>query len=179
MEPLAWSDFFDTFDKIDDTVPIYTAGNSGIVYICLHGAGHSAMSFACLAAQLKTDSTVVAFDFRGHGKHYCEDETNMAQETLIDDTLNVIKYVHKKYPERTLCIVGHSMGGSIATKTAHKIEQEYAEEALGKAVAALYVIDVVEGSAMDALPFMEQIAKNRPVHFPDLKSVIRYGVQSG
>ena len=50
---------------------------------------------------------------------------------------------------------------------------------IGKAVLGLFVIDVVEGTAMDALPFMEAIVKNRPKEFSDLKSVVKYGVQSG
>lgn len=32
---------------------------------------------------------------------------------------------------------------------------------------------------MDALPFMEQVVKNRPADFPDLKSVVKYGLMSG
>ena len=71
------------------------------------------------------------------------------------------------------------MGGSIAAKVAQKIETELAGSELSKAVLGLFVIDVVEGTAMDALPFMEQIVKGRPKEFPDLKSVIRYGIQSG
>lgn len=71
------------------------------------------------------------------------------------------------------------MGGAIATKTVHKIENEMAESELAKAVAGVAIIDVVEGTAMEALPFMEQIVKNRPVHFPDLPSVVKYGVLGG
>lgn len=71
------------------------------------------------------------------------------------------------------------MGGSIATKVAHKIETELKESLLNKAVLALFVIDVVEGTAMEALPFMEQIVSNRPTEFRDLVSVIKFGVQSG
>ena len=47
------------------------------------------------------------------------------------------------------------MGGSIAAKVASKIENEMADSELHKAVNGLFVIDVVEGTAMDALPFME------------------------
>jgi protein phosphatase methylesterase 1 len=58
------------------------------VFLCLHGAGHSALSFAVLARHLKADkSTVVAFDFRGHGEHYCENETDLSEETLVNDTI--------------------------------------------------------------------------------------------
>lgn len=34
---------------MNDIVPIYHAGTEGHVFICMHGAGHSAMSFAALA----------------------------------------------------------------------------------------------------------------------------------
>jgi len=49
----------------------------------LHGAGHSALSFAALAKAMKEQSTIVAFDFRGHGGHYCENETDLSEDTLI------------------------------------------------------------------------------------------------
>jgi len=49
-------------------IPVYTAGDgTGHVFLCLHGAGHSALSFAALAKQLKSNSTCISFDFRGHG----------------------------------------------------------------------------------------------------------------
>ena len=41
----------------------------------------------------------------------------MSQETLINDTLEVLNYVHEKYPDRSIILIGHSMGGAIATKT--------------------------------------------------------------
>ena len=71
------------------------------------------------------------------------------------------------------------MGGAIATKLVHHIEQEMDGSELKKAIMAVVIIDVVEGTAMDALPFMEQIVKNRPVHFPDLQSVVKYGLLGG
>jgi len=76
------------------------------------------MSFAVLAEKMKLTSTVVAFDWRGHGEHARgEEETNMSQETLIADTLEVLTYVHAKFAERSIILIGHSMGGAIATKT--------------------------------------------------------------
>jgi len=76
------------------------------------------MSFAVLAEKLKTTSTVVAFDWRGHGEHARgEEEKNMSQETLIADTIEVLTYVHEKFNDRSLILIGHSMGGAIATKT--------------------------------------------------------------
>ena len=54
---------------ISGIVPVYIAGssNQGHVFLCLHGAGSSAMSFAAIASKLKAESTIVAFDWRGHG----------------------------------------------------------------------------------------------------------------
>ena len=96
-DPLDWSEFFDARERINGVVPIYFAGTQGHVFLCLHGAGHTALSFATLAKQLKTNSIVAAFDFRGHGDHYCENETDLSEDTLVQDTIEVVKYVHAKY----------------------------------------------------------------------------------
>ena len=48
-------------------MPVYVAGTTGHVFICLHGAGNSAMTFAALASNMKNRSVVVAADLRGHG----------------------------------------------------------------------------------------------------------------
>ena len=57
---------------------------------------------------------MIAFDFRGHGDHYCENETDLSEETLIRDSVEVVQYVCAKYSEASVILVGHSMGGSIA-----------------------------------------------------------------
>jgi len=123
--------------------------------VCLHGAGHSALTFAALAERLKPKNTIVAFDFRGHGGHYSDNEADLSQTELINETLRVLDHVEKTHKNRSIIILGHSMGGSIATKVAYKIEQEMKDSPLNKACVALFVIDVVEGTAMEALPFME------------------------
>lgn len=152
------------------------------MFLCLHGAGHSALSFAALARILKSEpynSTCVSFDFRGHGGHYCEDENLLSQDVLIAETIRAIKHVSEKYPTQSIIIVGHSMGGSIATKTVHFIHENHKTESWASHVKGLFIIDVVEGSAMDALPFMESIVKSRPNQFSNMQSVIKYGVSSG
>lgn len=70
------------------------------------------------------------------------------------------------------------MGGSIAVKVAHEIQNTYKDEEWAKHVMGAFVIDVVEGSAMDALPFMEDFVLKRPKKFQSLQAVIQYGVQS-
>jgi protein phosphatase methylesterase 1 len=161
---------------IEDRIPIYTAGTGGHLIVCLHGAGHSAMSFAALAEKLKSKNTVIAFDFRGHGHHFAENEADLSQASLMNETFEVLNYVEKTHKNRSIILLGHSMGGSIACKVAYKIEQEMKDHVLYKAVVALFVIDVVEGTAMEALPFMEQVIHQRPTEFRDQISVIKFGL---
>jgi len=116
--PLPWTDFFDKKEMIGDVIPLYSAGNEGHMFVCLHGAGHSALSFAAFAKHMKSDNMVLAFDFRGHGDHYCENETDLHEDTLIAETIKVLEYVHSIHPNKAINLCGHSMGGSIATKTA-------------------------------------------------------------
>ena len=179
--PVPWSEFFDKREMIDDKIPIYHAGNQGHVFFCLHGAGHSALSFAPLAKIVKSDKykgTLVSFDFRGHGGHYHENETNLSQDELIQETIYVLKYTIQKYPDQSIIVVGHSMGGSIAAKTVDYVQNNHQDEEWAKHIKGLFIIDVAEGNAMDALPFMEDIVKNRPVEFTDLPNVVKYGYMS-
>lgn len=127
-DPLPWTDFFDTKEKLNDLVPLYTAGHEGHVFLCMHGAGHSALSFSSLAKHLKNNSTIVAFDFRGHGDNQTENETDLSEETLVNDSIEVIRHVCQKFSEASVMIVGHSMGGSIATKATSKILKDHSTE---------------------------------------------------
>jgi len=90
----------------------------------------------------------------------------------------MLEYVASRFENRTIIMLGHSMGGSIAVKTMEKIEA-MEDSQFKKAIKGLLIVDVVEGTAMEALPFMEQIVKNRPLDFPDLRSVVKYGIMSG
>jgi protein phosphatase methylesterase 1 len=178
--PLDWKTAFPTtYNICNNTLPIYISGNSGPNLICLHGAGHSGLSFAPLALVNK-NYRIISFDFRGHGFNTQTPSNDLSEKTLINDTIEVLNHVHEKYPDENLVIVGHSMGGSIATKTCCTIlreEEKYKE--LYKKMQGLMVIDVVEGTAMDALPFMENIVNNRPERFNSIQKGIEYMYKSG
>ena len=108
----------------------------------------------------------------GHGE-------DLSLETLISDTIEVLNYVNKTYPEENMIILGHSMGGSIATKTCARVlknKDQYKE--LYDKIQGLIIIDVVEGTAMEALPFMEEIVNNRPPHFTSVEKGIEYMYKS-
>ena len=179
-EPLDWHKAFPiNYNISDNTIPIYINGEQGPNIICLHGAGHSGLSFAPLALMNK-DYRIISFDFRGHGFNTQSPNNDFSEKTLINDTIQVLNHIHEKYPEENLILLGHSMGGSIATKTCCEIlkeESKYKE--LYKKMQGLIVIDVVEGTAMDALPFMENIVHNRPDKFNSIQKGIEYMYKSG
>ena len=102
--PKPWSDAFDERELIDEKVPIYFSGTTGPVLFCIHGAGHSALSFGPLAVACKDFARVVSYDLRGHGGHYVEGETNMNIENLLDEALIALKYTIDKYDDASVII---------------------------------------------------------------------------
>lgn len=61
-------------------------------------------------------------------------------------------------------LVGHSMGGAIAVRAAPLIPNLY----------GLGVIDVVEGTAMDALASMQSFLRSRPSSFSTISQAIEW-----
>ncbi len=90
-------------------------GNQGPILFCLHGAGHSGLSFATFAGNLKDRFRIISFDFRGHGKkllyskgYNTQDNTNdLSQKTLIQDTIEVLDYVVETFSEENIIVIGH------------------------------------------------------------------------
>ncbi|KRX09081.1 hypothetical protein PPERSA_01968 [Pseudocohnilembus persalinus] len=173
--PIDWRNFFDTQDFMEDGTPVYKSGSEGPIFFCMHGAGDSALTFSRLAKEISQFAQLVSFDFRGHGfSKKLENTEDLSIETLIQDCSSVLDFVAKKYPDPTIIIVGHSMGGSVAAKFCkHALQGQHASRIQG-----LIVIDVVEGTAMDALPFMEQIVSQRPSFFRNMQDVIKWSIQS-
>jgi hypothetical protein len=56
FSPLRWQDFFDEMEYVVDTIPVFWAGTSGPIFLMLHGAGHNALTYACLAREMKEKS---------------------------------------------------------------------------------------------------------------------------
>jgi len=169
-DPLPWSDFFETKEMIlEEKVPLYFSGTGeGPIFLCVHGGGHSALSFAALAKQVKTHGkgSVAAFDLRNHGESKIEG--SLAIDELLGDTVEVIKFIANRHPESSIVIVGHSMGGGIAVKVMDLAKTKHEDEEWTRHLVGVVVIDVVEGTAMKALPHMETVLMKRPQKFPSL-----------
>jgi len=129
-------------------------------------------------AELKHHLNVVAYDFRGHGgTRTLDNDEDFSLDTLSHDSVNVITQVVKSdlamlETEETprIVIVGHSMGGGIAAKTASLLEKSW--------LKGLVLVDIVEGTALAALPSMHKIIASRPTAFKSISDAIYWSCRS-
>lgn len=202
----AWQRYFDrrvTFEipQEDGSLDKFNAYIGGSVHnnvlLCLHGAGHTALSWCLLAKLLKHCFCVVAYDCRGHGLTECRNPHDWSTATLVADGLNIVTKVRelvdaeRKVTARTkqtsprrcvgsdlsaaeisvrerilassrkdgvpTILMGHSMGGAMAI---HMAATQKVPNLQG-----LLVLDVVEGTALDALPVMDKFIQAFPESF--------------
>lgn len=173
--PTEWNEYFENSCEVkvgENSFRVYTNGSNGPVLLLLHGGGHSALSWAVFASSISKlcDCQTVAIDFRGHGSTVTTDDSNMEANVLARDMADVLKamYTDNLPP---VVILGHSMGGAIAV---HIGVQELIPTLKGVAV-----IDVVEGTALDALSSMGNFIRSRPSSFKSLETAIEWSVRSG
>ncbi|EPQ54031.1 protein phosphatase methylesterase [Gloeophyllum trabeum ATCC 11539] len=155
-------------------------GESGTVLVCHHGAGFSGLSFACFAKEVQSLSRgalgVLALDARRHGKTVPIDnasDEDLSVGVLAVDLVSLLQTVFpdsKKAP--AVLLVGHSMGGSVVVQACPEIM------AAGYSVLGVAVLDVVEGTALEALPFMNSILNARPDGFDSVEEAIEWHVKS-
>lgn len=62
------------------------------------------------------------------------------------------------------------MGGSIACR----LTEASSNEPWGKRIKGMIIIDVVEGTAIEALPFMMSILENRPKIFKSADAAVHW-----
>ncbi|KZT19623.1 hypothetical protein NEOLEDRAFT_1183192 [Neolentinus lepideus HHB14362 ss-1] len=152
----------------------------GAVLVCHHGAGFSALSFACLAKEVQ-DMTggklgVLAVDARRHGKTVPMDgasDEDLSIGVLTDDLTELLKTVFpdaKAAPE--LLLVGHSMGGAVVVHACPQLIDA------GYSVLGVVVLDVVEGTALEALPYMNQILNARPDGFDSIEEAVEWHIKA-
>ena len=115
------------------------------------------MSWSLLAHEMAslTDCRLLAIDLRGHGETEVEgDEADLSGSTLVEDVKAVVEKVQQdkwgSCDQSGVVLVGHSMGGALAARLA---------EAGIDGLAGLVVVDVVEGTALDALAGMQAVLR--------------------
>lgn len=148
-----------------------------------HGAGSSGLSFAAVAREIREllpNAGILSLDARHHGDTRVTKtsssaaaeaiELDLRLETLSRDMVHVIRQVQvqmgwKELPD--LVLVGHSLGGAVVTDVAKGGK-------LGSKVLAYAVLDVVEGSAMNALRSMDTYLSTRPTRFASVQDAIEW-----
>ncbi|KAI9680007.1 MAG: Protein phosphatase methylesterase 1 [Caeruleum heppii] len=198
MDPIPWTSYFEQelyLEHVTDTdcltfhVYITCPKNSGPLFVTHHGAGTSGLSFGVLMAELRKilpDAGMLSLDARGHGDTVSRasegDQPTEGAATLLDlsldklssDLLAVIHLVQAKMSWDALpevILVGHSLGGAVVTDVAKRGD-------LGAKVLGYAVLDVVEGSAMDALQSMQSYLSARPSSFGSVSEAIQWHIRS-
>ncbi|RAH50826.1 putative ribosomal protein/carboxylic ester hydrolase (Ppe1) [Aspergillus brunneoviolaceus CBS 621.78] len=173
------------------------ADSGSPLFVMHHGAGSSGLSFAACAEEIRKllpNAGILSLDARHHGgtvvttASTANDEgddrapqedggspaLDLSLETLNGDLVFVVRETQRKMGWDSLpdlILVGHSLGGAVITDVAKTGD-------LGSKVLAYAVLDVVEGSAMDALQSMETYLLTRPSRFPSIASGIEWHTRS-
>jgi protein phosphatase methylesterase 1 len=106
---------------------------------------------------------------------------NMSLESLTADMIGLLRAMFPA-PQRVpnLVLVGHSMGGSVAVSLAHALlpaSSSTPKPIPDVRISGVAVLDVVEGTAMEALEGMEGIVKAQPKGFASVEHAIRWHVE--
>lgn len=84
---------------------------------------------------------------------------------MCRDVGDIVRTLYDSDPPPVI-LIGHSMGGAIAVHTA--------SANLIPSLIGLAVIDVVEGTALDALASMQSFLRGRPKFFTSLEHAIEW-----
>lgn len=153
--------------------------DKGPLFVMHHGAGSSGLSFAALSSEIRKrlpNAGILSPDARGHGSTSVTDGTglDLKLDILTADLFNVIQLTKARMGWKELppvVLIGHSLGGAVVTDLAKTGR-------LGAALLGYGVLDVVEGSAMDALQSMLTYLSTRPSGFVSLQSGIDWHIRS-
>ncbi|XP_072933193.1 protein phosphatase methylesterase 1 [Epargyreus clarus] len=178
--PVSWHQYFEKYMDLETdegTFRVYLSPEPDHPQrpriFTLHGGGYSALSWALFTEEITNmiHCQVVALDIRGHGETKANNPDDLSIETLVGD---VERVVQKLYGDEIppLVLLGHSMGGAIAVRAAHS-------PVLDAYIQGVAVIDVVEGTAMEALASMQSFLRSRPTHFKSIEHAIEWCVRSG
>ncbi|OMP87457.1 Protein phosphatase methylesterase 1 [Diplodia seriata] len=149
-----------------------------------HGAGSSALTWALFALEVRRlmpEVGVLAVEAREHGSVVVDGDGgvdgSMTVTKLSADLARMIGLTAAKLgwaQTPQLLLVGHSLGGAVVVEAAKSgVLPGGAATVMGYAV-----LDVVEGSAIDALKHMHTYLSTRPSIFPSPDAAIDWHIRS-
>lgn len=187
LEQIPWTTYFErelhlrSHTNPDLTYHVYLTSpvEKGPLFVMHHGAGSSGLSFAVVGAEVRArlpSAGILSVDCRGHGSTVApeDSELDLRLETLSSDLFDMIELTKEQMRWQELppiVLVGHSLGGAVVTDLAKSFK-------LGTALLGFAVLDVVEGSAMDALQSMQTYLSTRPRGFASLAAGIDWHIRS-
>lgn len=187
LDPIPWTTYFERqlYMQPDDaqgvTFHAYLTSpvDNGPLFVMHHGAGSSALSFAVVSSEIRKrlpSAGILAIDCRGHGSTLSPDgsELDLRLATLSADLFFMIQSTKEQmgwHQMPQIMLVGHSLGGAVVTDLAFTGK-------LGKSLLGYAVLDVVEGSAMDALQSMQTYLSTRPSGFASIETAIDWHIRS-
>ena len=156
------------------------------LFVCHHGAGASGLSFARFAQELRIrlpSAGILSLEARGHGSVVTNNTTATADAgespdfslpTMSADAETIISLTRAHFSWPSLpptILIGHSLGGAVIVDLAHR-------RALGTSLVGFCVLDVVEGSAVEALGHMTTYLASRPAVFASEADAIHWHLRS-
>lgn len=174
--PVNYNQYFESCEDVKvkgNSFRVYRLGSEGPILFLLHGGGFSALSWSLFAASVTSmaQCQVLAMDIRGHGNSRTDNDEDLSGLTLAKDVGDVLQTMYSEVDIPPVVLMGHSMGGAVAVRAA--------AEGCIPGLAGLAVIDVVEGTAMDALASMQSFLRGRPKNFRSLEHAIEWCVRTG
>ena len=120
------------------------------IVLLAHGYGEHIGRYDYVAAALTADGSVVyGPDHIGHGESAGDRAVVADFEHLVDDLHTVADIARAEHPGLSVVLVGHSMGGLVATRYA----QRYGDEVRGLVLSG----PALDSSAADAMLAMDEI----------------------
>ena len=187
LEPIPWTTYFERelflpsethAGIIHHAYLTSPVGSKGPLFVTHHGAGSSGLTFAVLSSEIRKrcpTAGILSPDARAHGSTVSpEHPADLSLATLSGDLHDVTQLVKRAMGWTELppmILVGHSLGGAVVTDLAEA-------GTLGNQLLGYVVLDVVEGSAMDALQSMQTYLSTRPTGFATLRDGIDWHVRS-
>jgi len=121
------------------TLPLRSWGdteNSTAVILANHGLNDYSFGFDSTGEYLADRNIVlISYDQRGFGESEGHGYWHGSQR-MVDDNLTLIRLLREKYPEKSLFLLGESMGGAIVLSTLAQLNPEAKNEISGVVLIA-------------------------------------------